>query len=99
MSRKFSGLLQEFEEHKASGTDEEIRPTSSVLQVRSGRVAIECSASEETERLAADSEGLGITGIASCGSMVGGWLPITPVSQLPELESPRFARAAMATTN
>ena len=99
VSQELAALVREFEAHEARGNQEEFRPTSSVLQVRGGRVAVECSASGDSERLADDLEDLGLTGTASYGGMVGGWLPITAVPTLPELESLRFARAAMATTN
>lgn len=99
VSRELWELVATFEEHKASGTQEEFRPASSFIRVRSGRVAIDCTASEDTARLAADLEALGMTGIATFGNMVGGWLPIEAVPRLPELDSLRFARAAMAMTN
>lgn len=77
----------------------EFRPKSALLQVRSGRVAIDCTPAADARQLVADLEDLGMTGIASFGNRVGGWLPIEATARLTGVDSLRFARAAVATTN
>lgn len=91
-------LLEDFEAHNASGTSVVFQPTSSKLRVRSGRVAIDCAAANDATQLAADLNALGMTDTAIFGAMVGGWLPIESLAGLEDLDSLRFARAAMATT-
>ena len=98
VSPELWALLEEFEAHNAGGAQEDFRPAISMLRVRSGRVAIDCAASDDAARLAADLEALGMTNTATFGAMVGGWLPIEAVPKLEDLDSLRFARAAMATT-
>ena len=99
LSRELLTLLEEFEVHKAGGAEGEFEPSGAALQVRAGRVAVECSALGEIERLVDDLEALGMIQIASYGGMTSGWLSITALPALAELETLRFARAAMATTH
>lgn len=69
-----------------------------MVQLRDGRVLVDCAAAGDAEVLAAALRELGMTDVAVFKRMVSGWLPIESIGELETLESLRFARAAAAHT-
>jgi subtilisin family serine protease len=68
-----------------------------LLPVQGGRVLVDAVAAEDdVVALRADLDALGLTGGATAGPVVSGWLPIAALAEAARLEALRFARPSLA---
>lgn len=97
-------LYDEYKSYKArkdfsSSAAQSSPSTSELLTVIDERVAIEAIASDDVDLLRTDLQALGLEHASAYGRMVSGLLPVSAIDDLRTLESLRFARPVMATTN
>ena len=69
------------------------------MQISQDLVVIDAIASGGVEELRSDLEDLGMQNIAVFGRIVSGRLPIGAIDDLAELDSLKFAKASISSTN
>ena len=67
--------------------------------IRDGYVLIDCTAADDSEALAQALEEIGMKSPETFKRVVSGWLPVSSIAQLQDLEELQFARPSMAQTN
>jgi subtilase family protein len=95
LEREYAALSGAVGAVQASAT---FRPSSPVLRVAGGLVAVDAAADGDTATLLADLRALGLQDGKAFGRMVSGRLPIVAISAMGALPSLRFARPVLAAT-
>jgi len=74
-------------------------PTDPLVRIVDGRVIVDATASGNVGALETDLKALGMRETVSAGRIVSGQLPISAIRALANLQTLRFARAAVSVTH
>ena len=91
-------LLDEYQAFRALHPDSAFTSVNPLLRIRDDQVLVDATASGEAEALLAELEALGLKNGSAFGRVVSGWLPITAIAALENLQHLVSIRASAATT-
>ena len=91
-------LLDEYNAFRDAYPDSAFVPANSLLRIRDDRVLVDATASGDGEALRAELEALGLENGAVFGLVVSGWLPISAIAELANLQHLHAIRPAYLTT-
>jgi len=92
-------LYEEQQTFLSKGAEEEFESSIPSLKIADRLVVIDAIASGDVNTLRSDLEELDMENIAVFGRIVSGQIPIDAIDETAELDSLKFARASISTTN
>jgi hypothetical protein len=95
LNSHLNNLYREFGAHVPGAVGVDFVPSNDLLQIHGETVIIDAVASGAVQTLLEDLSRLGLQQVSQFGSIVSGFIPISALDQLAEMNSLQFANAAL----